>query len=287
MPVNTLYCEGDIQSIDMQVLLKIVPDACVIKPIGSKHSFRQRILEARELQPNMIIVGIKDRDFDSDNSKPMNTPHEWYVNVKNQPVSLGWYWERKEIENYLIDPEVVKFALGNKAPPIDQYKTALNKSAIKIASYTAARIALSCVSYPNPPFNYWGEEREMGHFFPKERGLKDSDCRSQISHIIVNKKKEIDALKINILDNFEQLLEECGEGGERFKYYLIFFAGKDLLYMMRSELKKLGFKDSPQPACYVFRERILRGIQSSPEKVWTWLPEWQRLRELIAEFTHI
>ncbi len=69
-----------------------------------------------------------------------------------------------------------------------------------------------------------------------------------------------------------------------FKHYLTFFAGKDLLYMMRSELKKLGFKDSPQPACYVFREHILRGIQSSPIDVWAWLPEWQRLRELISEF---
>jgi hypothetical protein len=79
------------------------------------------------------------------------------------------------------------------------------------------------------------------------------------------------------------LLEECGEGGERFKHYLTFFACKDLLYMMRSELKKLGFKDSPQPACYVFREHIRRGIHSKTE-VWTWLPEWQRLRELISEF---
>ena len=51
---------------------------------------------------------------------------------------------------HLIDPEVVKFALGHKAPPIDKY----NKSARKIANYTAARIALSCVSYPNPPFNF-------------------------------------------------------------------------------------------------------------------------------------
>ncbi|MEN8218969.1 MAG: hypothetical protein ABFS56_21875 [Pseudomonadota bacterium] len=120
-----------------------------IKPIGSKHGFRQRILGAREAQPNIIIAGIKDRDFDDDNSKHTNTPHEWYATVK---------------------------------------------------------------------------------------------------------------------------------------HYLTFFAGKDLLYMMRSELKKLGFKDSPQPACYVFREHILRGIQSSPKEVWTWLPEWQRLRKLISEF---
>jgi hypothetical protein len=74
-------------------------------------------------------------------------------------VPLGWYWERKEIENYLIDPKVVKWALGDKAPPIDKYQTALDKAARKIASYTAAIIALSRVSYPNPPFNGWGEER--------------------------------------------------------------------------------------------------------------------------------
>jgi hypothetical protein len=64
----------------------------------------------------------------------------------------------------------------------------------------------------------------------------------------------------------------------------LFFAGKDLLYMMRHDLKKLGFKDSQQLACYTFRDTVLHGIQSSPEDISTWLPEWQKLREFVATY---
>ncbi|MUG96507.1 hypothetical protein F7734_30880 [Scytonema sp. UIC 10036] len=31
------------------------------------------------------------------------------------------------------------------------------------------------------------------------------------------------------------------------------------------------------------RYRILKGIEETAEDVWTWLAEWQRLRELIAQ----
>jgi hypothetical protein len=280
MPVNVLYCEGDDKkSIDANILKKIVPANCFIKPIGSKHGFLHRIVGAREAQPHKCVAGIKDRDFDDDDSTPTNTPHEWYATVNNKQVLLGWYWERKEIENYLIDPVVVKPALGAKAPPLDEYKAALQKSAKMIANYTAARMALSGISYPNLPFNYWGEERELGYFFPKDKGLKEPDCRSQISRIMADKKREMEASKVNILDKFDQLLEDCGVGGKRFEHYLT--AGKDLLYMMRHDLKRFGFKDSQQPACYTFRDAILRGIRYSPADVWTWLPEWQRLRELL------
>jgi len=284
MPVNTLYCEGNTQSSDIQVLFRIVPDGCVPKPIGSKHGLNHRIMGAREAQSHKNVAGIKDRDFDDDEAIPTALPHEWSATVNNKRVLLGWYWDRKEIENYLIDPAVVKLALGGKAPPIDKYKAVLQKSAKMIANYTAARMALSCVSFPNLPFNYWGEERELGYFFPKDKGLKEADCRSQISRILVDKKKEMEASKVNILDKFDQRLEECKLGGKRFEHYLTFFAGKDLLYTMRHDLKKFGFKDSQQPACYTFRDAILRGIRYSQEDVWTWLPEWQRLRELLAFF---
>jgi hypothetical protein len=67
-------------------------------------------------------------------------------------------------------------------------------------------------------------------------------------------------------------------GGSRFQNqnFFTFFAGKDLLYGMRSELSRFGF-ESP----VVFRDRILKGIEETSEDVWTWLPEWQRLRELL------
>jgi len=280
VPVNVLYCEGDDKkSIDIKILKKIVPANCFIKPIGSKHGFIHRILGARGIQQNMIVAGIKDRDFDNDEST--NMPHEWYARINNERVLLGWYWDRKEIENYLIDPEVVKCALAYKAPILNEYKALLQKSAKKIAYYTAARMALSCVSYPGMPFNCWGDERELGYFFPKDKGLKEQDCRSQISRILADKKRDVEGSKVEVLDQFDQLLEDCKPGGKYFEQYLTFFAGKDLLYMMRHDLKKFGFKDSLQASCYTFRDAVIRGIRYSPEDVWTWLPEWQKLRELL------
>ena len=280
MPVNVLYCEGDDKkSLDIQILKKIVPASCFIKPIGSKHGFIHRILGARGIQANKIVAGIKDRDFDHDEST--NMPHEWYATINNQRVQLGWYWDRKEIENYLIDPTVVKYALGYTTARLNEYKVLLQKSAKKIAYYTAARMALSGVSYPSMPFNCWGDERELGYFFPKDKGLKEPDCRSKISSIIAEKKIKIDSSKVEVLEQFEQLLEIYKPGGKRFEQYLTFFAGKDLLYMMRHDLKKFGFKDSQQASCYTFRDAVIRGIQYSPEDVWTWLPEWQKFRELL------
>lgn len=42
---------------------------------------------------------------------------------------------------------------------------------------------------------------------------------------------------------------------------------------MQNELRKFNF-ESP----IVFRQAIIQGIAESPEDVWTWLPEWQKLR---------
>lgn len=215
MPVNILYCEGDDKSLDVQILSLIVPKDCLVKPIGSKHGFHQRILGARNAQQNAGIVGLKDRDFDEDDSIPITQPRNWYATDNNQKVQIGWYWERKEIENYLIDPEVVKCALGFKAPPLDKYKAALQASAKMIANYTAARMVLSYVSYPNPPFNAWGEEREPGHLFPKDKGLKEQDCRSKISSIFKDYEKKIVVSKEEVLSQFEQLCQDCQPEGCR------------------------------------------------------------------------
>jgi hypothetical protein len=270
----------------VQILHNIVPNSCRVKPIGSKHGFHQRILGARNVQQNnFTIAGIKDRDFDNDDSVPTDNPHNWYATDNNKKVQIGWYWDRKEIENYLIDPKVVKRSLGSKAPPLDEYKAALQASAKKIANYTAARIALSCVYYLNPPFNCWGEEREPGHFFPKDKGLKEQDCRSKISSIFNEYQQKLVVSKAEVLAQFEQLRQDCRPGGCRFQQFLTFFAGKDLLYGMRHDLQKFGFKFPGRQSCYVFRDSILDGIQKSGEDIWEWLPEWQRLRELILSFS--
>lgn len=285
MPVNILYCEGVSKSPDIRVLLTIVPPGCVVRPAGSKQGLGQRILGARDVRANSVIAGLKDRDFDDNDSAPTATPREWNITDNTQTVQIGWYWERKEIENYLIDPKVVKRALGSKAPPINEYRAALQTSAEVIANYTAARIALSLYfrNRPSPPNNFWGEERDFkeGYRFPKDKGLTEINCRSEVNNIVKQYEQKLSSPKVDVLSQLNRLLPACCLGGIRFQNqnFLTFFAGTDLLYGMRNALRIFGF-DSP----VVFRERILKGIEESDEEVWTWLPEWQRLRELINSF---
>jgi len=283
MSVRLLYCEGKSKSLDLQILSALLSGITIdIQPVGSKHILKDRIIGARDAQPNWSIAGIKDRDFDDDNSPPINNPRNW--KDKNTGENLGWTWERKEIENYLIDPNVVKLGLGSKAPPPDEYQQALKASAEKMSYYTAARITLSFYlqNRPSPPQNYWGEKqykkyKDEDYYCPKDRGLTRDNCRSQTNNIVTQYQNSL-GKKLDILGAFDRLLPSCRPGGFRFENYLTFFAGKDLLFGMQNALRKFNF-ESP----VVFRQAIIQGIAESPEDVWTWLPEWQKLQELIRD----
>jgi hypothetical protein len=63
---------------------------------------------------------------------------------------------------------------------------------------------------------------------------------------------------------------------------LTFFAGKDLLYVMKNDLQEFGF--NPKDPINEFLERVFQRIEESSEDVWTWMPEWQKLRESITNF---
>ena len=225
MSVNLLYCEGGRNSCDIRVLPKILEDICTVEPIGSKYGFENRVILARSLQPN--IAGLRDRDFDDDDSLPQSRPREWFFKVNQDRVKIGWYWERKEIENYLIDPEVVRRSLGKKAPPPEEYCEALEKSAEAIANYTAARIALSLSRIKLLPLsNNWGK-KQWGIIFPES--LTETDCRQKIGEIVNDRQQEQIIEEQTVLNKFDEILPSCRPGGVRFdnRNYLTFFAGKD------------------------------------------------------------
>jgi len=85
------------------------------------------------------------------------------------------------------------------------------------------------------------------------------------------------------VDKFENLLPLYRPGGSRFQDFLTFFAGKDLLYVMKKDLQEFGFNSTKDPI-NEFLERVLKRIEESSEDVWTWMPEWQKLRESITNF---
>lgn len=280
MSVNVLYCEGAKNSPDIRVLLNVLSGICTVRFAGSKNGLDQKILFTKQenLLPGSTVAALKDRDFDNDESTPTNTPRSWLAKVHDQNIQVGWSWERKEIENYLIDPEVVSHALGSKAPPIKDYCAALEESARTIADYTAARIALSISRQPLLPLkNCWGN---VGGQHPFPERLAELDCRTGITDIVHQYEQAQIVREEDVLVSFEHLLSMCRVGGCRFQHFLIFFSGKDLLCGMRSALIGWGLGEP-----FVFRERIVKGIENSTESVSSWVPEWDQLRQIVQDFS--
>jgi hypothetical protein len=133
--VTMLLCEGvqkhsesghSVSSPDPRVLTHLLADICQVRAIGSKHSMLNQI-EVRRREINPRVYGLQDRDFVADWKIPNHQPKEWIHKATHQ--LMGWYWERKEIENYLVDPIVVSNALGNQKPP--NYEKILENAAEK------------------------------------------------------------------------------------------------------------------------------------------------------------
>lgn len=272
MSVTALYCEGNRKSIDIRVIRALLPQGFVVQPLGGKtSSFMNSIIADRRRSPNLAC--LVDRDFDCRDLPITNQP----LRLEYDSRWVGWVWERKEIENYLIDPVVVRKALGKKAPDHDQYQNALDKAAEDIAAYSAARTALACENFKN----YWGDEVREGHLFPPKRG-KDY-CQVRIAEIVRKYKGDRIVLEEDVQNKFRALLPKF-RNGVRFQNYLHYLSGKDLLYVMRNTLRDFGFENTsknyhPEE---VFIERVVTRIEST-EGAWEWLPEWTVLRQLIEE----
>jgi hypothetical protein len=130
MPVTLLLCEGVRDSPDARVLNRLLGGYCTVEPVGSKYAMDTQILVRREVSPAATVMGLKDADFYSEWLRPGDTPEPWSKRVAGgREERLGWSWSRKEIENYLIDPNVVAWALGTKTPPPDVYREILDRAA--------------------------------------------------------------------------------------------------------------------------------------------------------------
>jgi hypothetical protein len=273
MPVSVLLCEGSVGSPDPRILGKILAGICEVRPLGGKYGMGDRILARREASGAATIFGILDGDF-REWSEPREEPIIWNAAGANNPTQLGWRWERKEIENYLIDPVVVEHALGSLPAG---YCDCLDQVAARIGPYQAARLALTLVRPRFKPLsNCFGKKRGgLRHQIPDD--LDDASC-------LVALKAEISEWNLSQAVNcheaeeaFNRTLPECKSGGERFQNYLSGFAGKDLLVSMADHLQVMGF-DSPA----IFLETVLSAIASKVNDVSEWLPEWKKLKESVA-----
>lgn len=280
MPVSVVCCEGSVTSPDVRVLSKVLAGLCEVRPFGSKHGMGDRILARREVterdkdkdKKNPTVYGLLDGDYAAW-QEPEQRPRSWNVNDGIVSVHTGWRWERKEIENYLIDPAVVGRALG-RLP--EHYDKALETAASQIATYQAARVALT-VNRPRsaPLENSFGKARGRGrHPMPEDLGR--DRCLHEAKQLVHEWNSQRHIGEAALEQAFIAAETECSPDGVRGKHFMTSFAGKDLLWAMEDYLKSSGF-DGPT----VFLEQILTRLGDSTE-VWEWLPEWQALRQLVT-----
>jgi len=271
MPVNVLLCEGVYQSPDRIILSRLLKGHCQIMPIGSKRNLLNQLEVRRRESGSDQIYGIQDRDFVKEWEIPNNQPKVW--KHRGTHKLLGWYWERKEIENYLVDPEIVSNALGNKMPK--NYLTLLEQASEKIWRYQAARTALSnCYKYFQALEISFGKKRGKENY-PFPESFTDAAIRQGIKETVDSHRSKNQLVeKAEVLETYQNLLNEFDMGGIRRQYFLHTFSGKDLLWAMDDGLQSLG-------GAKKFMERVLVAIEESRDEIGTWLPEWQALQQII------
>ena len=122
MPVNLLLCEGGLNSPDVRLLSKLLAGRCEVRAMGGKQGMGERIKARRESTGRKVVFGMLDGDFVEHWAMPLNRPRPWTIKDSKEDVLIGWRWERKEVENYLVDPVIVHRALvplsdrGNQIP---------------------------------------------------------------------------------------------------------------------------------------------------------------------------
>jgi hypothetical protein len=273
VPVNLLFCEGSDNSPDVRILGKIMAGICEVRPLGSKYGMGERIKARREVLGE-TVYGVLDRDFVKNWSDPHNMPVVWESGDKS--IMFGWYWERKEIENYLIDPIVVEKAMGVDGPDMQAYKSALEEARKNIAVYQAARTALSTsrIRFTDLPSAFGKKRGKEKHLFPDN--TDENNCERGIEEVVAKHQLGQSVKREAVIDSFQNYLQEYQHGGFRHQYYLHAFAGKDLLWAMNDWFIQNSFSGAEN-----FREKILSRIQKTTDNIVEWLPEWDSLQKTV------
>src|SRR6266571_123700 len=115
MPIAKLFVEG---TLDVQLLSPILLGNPVPQQGGSKNSLKARA--GTERRENKVAAGyLRDRDFDFDPPFDLTKPTEEST-FENSGVPFGWRWCRHEIENYLIDPAIIRESMGWPSADIEE-----------------------------------------------------------------------------------------------------------------------------------------------------------------------
>jgi hypothetical protein len=141
------------------------------------------IIARRESIGRNEVFGILDGDFVGSWRAPVDRPVEWRG---SDGTVFGWRWERKEIENYLIDPTVVNLALNqsNSVVSIQGYQSWLCAARDRLPGYQAARAALAAsrIRFRDLPSSFGKERGSERHPFPDS--LDETSCRDGMRQVV-------------------------------------------------------------------------------------------------------
>ncbi|WP_437287892.1 hypothetical protein [Sorangium sp. So ce406] len=268
--MSVLLCEGEDNSPDVRLLHAILRGTGVqVEPSGGKDAFAGLIRGRRRQNPG--VCGITDGDFPRDpGAWTVATdpgPRQWTVRHGEKQLVLGWRWRRKEVENYLLDPDVLARALRWDPAAKSRYVAQLERVFNALGHVTAARIALTCCA---PRRNRL------------ETQVRLDATREELAQELRKKAGEYtDGARLDtdkLLEAFERHVPDCLSGGRFRQHALEVFAGKNILAKIQSTP---GFAFDPllksRPE---LEERILNALEHDAEPH-AWLPEWAALRSAV------
>ena len=276
-----LLCEGDSNGIDSIVLNKIL-DNHTIHAVGSRFGMRHRIEVLRQVL-NQPVYSILDRDFVIQWTQPVNQPIAWEVTHNSQRIRLGWFWERKEIENYLIDPLVVERVFAPHIK-ISTYQSALKEARDKITIYQAARMTLSTIGRTGQYYlaTSMGIVRgNNGYLFPTESSLNEDSCYQWVQETCDEYGQRHFTRKEKFSELFEMYKTDFLHGGERYMKFLWAFSGKDLIYALEPWLTSHLNVNAQS-----FVNTIIKNL-CSHDSISEWLPEWLCLKNDVDNYTRM
>jgi len=272
VPVSNLLCEGEHHSPDARLLRSILKGVRLeIIPSGGKDGFPNTVFAWRHSNPN--VCAFRDNDFPRDHTKwtapCLSGTKDWNVRRDDGDHKIGWKWCRKEIENYFIDPDVLRRVLGWDDVKRYEYVRILERVFDDLACTTAARIALTCCA---------PKRNRVDTQMPLEGSPADMKARLAT---IAQKHNNGALLDVQQLEaTFDSVLPECQSGGRFRMHALHVYAGKNILDKMQ--------QTSGVPAVLKNKdalfERVLTALEQD-QSPHTWIPEWTAIRDAVITWT--
>ena len=247
MPITRLFCEGRQDSSDALLLASILPDACLIEPVGGCDFLERIVMFHRAKASSATLMAIKDRDMLADDFTVTHQPQRW---ESRGGEHYGWIWERVEIENYLLDPAVVTALQPRRLTDITAYRAALDTVARDIAPYAAARNALArfrdALRHALPSLRDGAPCGKRQYMFPRGATLDVAHCHTFLETQVAGVTSRSADSCAQVITRFDAIRAVFLPTGAVFPHYLHFFAGKDLLWGLEPYLRQFSNYGNPQ-----------------------------------------